>query len=384
MFIQIINTIIENIRHNSNKICLVASDYTLSYQDFGKRCQAIYDVIVNNSSKVIAIYGHKEKDTIASMFACVLANKSYVFIDTTLREERLLYVTNELEISVILNTSGSQLSSLFDSVEIIDTTLLKDNAFSKNSFLILNLEDIFYYIYTSGTTGKPKGIQITYNNFNAFMLAYDDVAEIDGENVAHINHSLFSFDMSMIDIWFFMGKGMSLILLHKKYNALLHKNIEFLRDVQEKYNIYSCFLTPVFISALCQSEYFNTKYFPNLKQFYIGGDAWTKSTYNAVKKNFLDGKIWNIYGPSETTCITHCCLLSDSNISTILPIGKAMGDNVIKIKNESFEDCHTNTIEEVVIYGSQVSIGYTKLELNSAFLDTTPRGYKTGDLGYLD
>ena len=51
--------------------------------------------------------------------------------------------------------------------------------------------------------------------------------------------------------------------------------------------------------------------------------------------------------------------------------------------NEKFNDCIVNEIGEVVIYGPQVSQGYTDIKLNHSFIGTTPCGYKTGDIGYI-
>jgi natural product biosynthesis luciferase-like monooxygenase protein len=69
-----------------------------------------------------------------------------------------------------------------------------------------------YVIYTSGSTGRPKGVQVEHRNVVNFLVGMDDVLSGGPEEGAWLSLTSFSFDISILEIFWTLSRGRTLIL----------------------------------------------------------------------------------------------------------------------------------------------------------------------------
>ena len=73
-------------------------------------------------------------------------------------------------------------------------------------------EALAYVIYTSGSTGRPKGVQVEHRNVVNFLMGMDDVLSGGPEEGAWLSLTSFSFDISVLEIFWTLSRGLTLVL----------------------------------------------------------------------------------------------------------------------------------------------------------------------------
>ena len=104
-----------------------------------------------------------------------------------------------------------------------------------------------YMISTSGTTGIPKCVSISYENLNNFCKFINHIYPLSKyKNINVLNTAMFSFDLSVCDIFYSVTNNHTLVALTKDeiddYNKILslfvkNATIKQLKDILKEKNI---------------------------------------------------------------------------------------------------------------------------------------------------
>jgi acyl-CoA synthetase (AMP-forming)/AMP-acid ligase II len=245
-----------------------------------------------------------------------------------------------------------------------------------------------YILFTSGSSGVPKAVQITYKNLlNTIQWGFDQF-DWDENDIVGIP-TKFSFDISLFDVF------TCLFLSRKMY---VFKEVSNPAAFQAECNsalVTSIFTTP---SLFVMLNRYNLFHKIKLRRIISGGDFFpTKDLLEILDKN-PNLKVFNIWGPTETTIINTCHLVTNKDIELLMeknlvPVGtpsSRMPLLVASPENESdIVELSSGEIGEIIVLGDSVSPGYlnytNQFELESSF--KTYKGlnaYRTGDLGFLD
>ena len=315
----------------------------------------------NVTGRVICV-GHKEIEILAAFLACSFAGITYIPIDESIPQERLEYIINDTKPMLVLTKDII--------TDIINEELIEDVELN----IKIKAEDVYYIIYTSGSTGKPKGVEITYLNLESFVKWF--VTVIPKENVRVLNQALFSFDLSVADIYFSLYTASTLCITETSF---MENALELYNEIKSL-NVDVTIMTPSYANLLLTDKCFSKELLPNLDIMYFCGETLTRKTVDRLKERFEGIKIINSYGPTE--CTVAITSVDVTNIKEkVLPVGIIKPDVEVHILDEDMQE--TADVGEIVIVGNSVGKGYLNINTDSFFYYNGKYAYKTGDIGYI-
>jgi amino acid adenylation domain-containing protein len=160
-----------------------------------------------------------------------------------------------------------------------------------------------YLIYTSGSTGTPKGIVITQRNICHYLRSANEIFEISSYDVVFQGASV-AFDLSMEEVWISYLVGATLFVATPQIIG----ETEALPDILEEAGVTVLDTVPTLLTVLPRDV-------KTLKTIILGGEACPLS----LAERWMRGgrKIYNSYGPSETTVVATVAEVSPKQPVTI-------------------------------------------------------------------
>ncbi|CAF4040975.1 unnamed protein product, partial [Adineta steineri] len=253
------------------------------------------------------------------------------------------------------------------------------------SNVILRSDSAAYIIFTSGSTGTPKAVQVRHGNFNQYMysLVCGDVLK---EKDTIIQIARCSFDVHVQEILGSLTTGAKLVMLHPR--GIIDP--KYLTDVIKKKNVTCITAVPTILQFLFRflqqlNDISNLK---SLRCVCTGGEMWPDSLINLIFSSVSDYcKLWNLYGPAETTIV---CTVHRINLRTnmqSISIGRSLPNYRCMIMNEYLQSSVINQEAELFVGGVGVFAGYLGRDDLTAKALIEIDGqlfYRTGDLVTID
>lgn len=246
---------------------------------------------------------------------------------------------------------------------------------------IENVRSAAYVMFTSGTTGKPKGVVIPAGG----LLKLGDEFQERGWNgrskvLCAANRG---FDASTFEIWATLLNGGTVVQGMKDEIV----NPELLERLIKQYGITAAWLTKTVFDLVAQLK---PKALMSLKDLIIGGEELSATVVERFLQRSKGGlRLWNGYGPTETTTFATVDVLSldlEGKLNPIL-LGREVAGNSLRILGPDLEQLPIGSIGEAYISGAGLACGY----LNNARATATAfipdpyseipgkRMYRTGD-----
>lgn len=275
--------------------------------------------------------------------------------------------------------------------------------------------DTSCFIYTSGTTGNPKGVILSHANIVSNVNAVQSMLPIGGEDRslsflpwAH------SFGHTC-ELHTLLSRGASMAIceaVDKIIANLAEVQPTLLMSVPRIFNkIYDgvnkqMTEKPAIIRSLFQAgmrasskqkkgealgllermtlgladklvfSKIRAKFGGRLKYAFSGGSALSKEVAEFI--DALGITVYEGYGLTETSPIA---TVNRPGAHRIGSVGQAMPDVKIVIDKTKAEDGKQG---EIMVYGPNVMVGYHNRDQENKEVFTDDRGFRTGDLGYLD
>ncbi len=358
--------LLEKIRDNlalKDKLVYLSKGNSYTYSELNQKVKKIYSYLIkeNITGRVICV-GHKEIEMLASFLACSFAGITYVPVDISLPKERLEYIVKDIKPGLVLDKNK------------VDEILTIEPEENIELDIKMKSEDVYYIIYTSGSTGNPKGVEVTYANLESFVKWFVNL--IAEGNIKVLNTALFSFDLSVADIYFSLYTASVLSVTEANFVT----NAKGLYEELNSLDVNLTVMTPSYADMLLTDKTFNSMLLPNLRTMYFCGETLTKNTVDRLKERFNGVKIINSYGPTECTVAISSIDVTDC-VENKLPVGYVKEDTSVYILDENLEE--TKEKGEIIISGDSVAKGYFNLDTDKFFIYKNKWAYKTGDMGYI-
>ncbi len=336
---------------------VVGSDRTLTWREFqravGRWVAEARGAGIGRDVPVV-IYGHKEAEFLVAIAGCLSLGAPFVPVDEIYPEERLQRIAAILQAPVIYRTGSATFRKLGHPAQP------------------MRERDLAYVIFTSGSTGEPKGVQIGRESVTGLVDWMRDCFEL-GAAPVFMNQAPFSFDLSMYEVFAFLGLGGTLVLNSRQVVAEPEAYQARLRE----HGITVWVSTPSFAHQQLLNRQFDGAHLPSLRIFLFCGEVLPSKLTHRLQERFPAARILNTYGPTEATVATTWVFI-DAAVQSAhdpLPVGRAKPGSVVRVEEGS---------GEILILGPHVMRGYLNSpELNVAklFEENGVRGFRTGDLG---
>lgn len=336
-----------------------------------KNSKIFRDVISKEESKSIGILMNRRSEIIVSMLAILKCGCAYIPIDPSYPEDRVNYIIENSDVKMLVTED-----KFMDKFENIFKVSVDDvQSFDKYTNLksLGTSDDVAYVIYTSGSTGKPKGVQVTNKNVVNFIHSMRKMDLFNNETI--ISVTTISFDIFIVE---------SLNALCNNAKIIFTSNNEqnnpiSLNNLCKKNKVTAISTTPSKFNFL-MSDADNLDYIKNMKFIYLSGEQLSDKLLDRIKQINPKARIFDMYGPSETTVWSTA---KELTFATSVNIGQPVHNTSVYVLDNDMNPVPYNVPGKLYIGGLGVSKGYVKRDELTAERFITYNSetvYDTGDL----
>ena len=340
---------------------IIEEDRTVTFSDLDKMVDAIAAKFYERQPKSVGIVMHHGAEQIAAMLAVLKSGAFYVPAEPSLPQERIDYMMQTADVDFIINDNYCKHLKPADKI-------MGDRS---------EPAGLAYVLYTSGTSGKPKGVSVENHSVVNYCEAFE--AEFKtGPGDVMLQYSVCSFDIFVEEVFTTLLNGAALCIpSHAVHNGSLMGLLKF----AEHHGVTIIDGFPYLLAEMNKLDYIPK----TIKLIISGGDV-IRASYITHLKN-LGIKIYNTYGPSETTVCSNYYRVDNAEplADGTFPIGKAVKGVEVKILDKDLKEVPQGTVGEICIFGEGVSRGYINdapEQKNFVTLKDGTRMYRSGDLGY--
>ncbi|NGP57204.1 amino acid adenylation domain-containing protein [Paenibacillus thiaminolyticus] len=346
------------LEHRANRIARWLSDKGVRKGDF------------------VGVCLRRSPDMVAAVFAVLKLGAVFVPIDPAYPPQRIAYMANKVEMTVIISTSPIGLGSLGEGIELAlldwdEADIAGQSA--RPTGMDVGIRDLAYVIFTSGSTGKPKAVMIEHRGIWNMAEAQRQYFNLSDRSKV-LQFASFSFDAWVFEVVMAFRSGGTLCMADRD---TLMPGAAMARWMREK-RISHAVLPPSVLTFIPDAD------LPELEVVISAGEPCTR---DIVARWAPGRRFYNAYGPSEATVwvtVKECC--SDDSI---IDLGEAIPNVEVHVFNDYMQRPLPGGIGELYVGGIGLARGYCNdAELTQAKFIAPSAGdghelgrlYRTGDL----
>jgi amino acid adenylation domain-containing protein len=360
-------------------IAVVFEDQQLTYRELNERSNQLAHHLRKlgiGPDVLVGLCVERSLEMLVGLLGILKAGGAYVPLDPTYPKDRVRFVLADTQTPMLITQQrlcvdlGSETRDCtFICLDADFETIAK--AATENPKSGVGPGNLAYVIYTSGSTGKPKGVAIEHHS-SVMLVNWAHEVFSARECAGVLFSTSICFDLSVFEVFVPLSRGGKIILAD---NALQLPTLPAAKDVTLVNTVPSAIKELVRLQALPSSVCT-----VNLAGEPLGVDL-VKEIYQ------LPGvvKVYDLYGPSETTTYSTWSLRSADGPYTI---GRPIANTQIYILDANGNPVPIGVPGELHIGGEGVARGYlNRPELTKERFIADPfssrlgrRLYKTGDL----
>ncbi|MBT5399818.1 amino acid adenylation domain-containing protein [bacterium] len=386
-------------KYGSLNAIIFSEKHTVTYNELDGLSNQIKNALNENqlnSGNLILISGDKSLSMFATIIAALKSGITYCVYDPLGPAGRLRRIADVCKPQLIINSSEDDfiLGDGFANYNALSYGSIREQAqtlASSRDDKVSNIlgSQLAYVMFTSGSTGTPKGAMITHDNVNVLLnWSLEEFSFGPGELLANVNPSY--FDNFVFDFYSSLFSGSAIVPFNSNQVNNPYELLESINNI----GCTSWFSVPTMLIYLQNMKALTQDSMKNIRRIIFGGEGYPKSQLAEVFKVFnkrID--FYNVYGPTECTCISSCYKVSENdfkNIGGFLPLGSMIPNFKYCILDDKLDFVNTGESGELCLYGPAVGQGYCNdsNKTEAAFIRGQPYAkpgqtvYRTGDIVY--
>lgn len=228
-------------------------------------------------------------DLVTAVLAVLKTGAAYVPLDPRYPAERIAYITQDAELSILLSDTQSpgnvlSLSDFWDGAPGVGDT--QGGESPRPTRVASQADDLAYLIYTSGSTGNPKGVAIGHENAVA-LIRWAETVFSEDELAGMLGSTSICFDLSVFEIFVTLSLGGTLLLVEDLFDlpdAPFADQVTFINTVPTPMaELLRLGPLPASVQTIC-----------------LAGEVLPPSLAASIHAE-PGVRLWNLYGPSEDT-----------------------------------------------------------------------------------
>lgn len=379
----------DQVRKNPAAIALVCGQERLSYRELDEKASLLAGYLKQNGIKsgdLVVVTTQRHAACIIGIMGILKAGAAFVPVDPAYPPDRAAYILKDSGCRICLADSAfiarmgtSEEYPVFVDLQADWEIIAEQGVAFGNMNHQYDPEQLVYTIYTSGSTGRPKGVMITHAALVDHVYGVVERAGLDEcRSFALVTSLVADAVHSMLFSALLTGKEVHLLTEDLLLSG--EKISEYLR----KENIDCVKIVP----SLWMSYADDNSMLQPGKVLIFGGEALTVNIIGLLSGIAYKGRVYNHYGPTETT-IGKCMYLVDLERKYgEVPIGKPFSNTLVYILDKQQRLCPVGVAGELFIGGEGLAKGYLNLPAvtEEKFVKVFfpwgagERLYKTGDL----
>jgi amino acid adenylation domain-containing protein len=333
---------------------------SMSYRELDERADALAGRLsgegVGRGDQVL-VWAPKSPNAIAALQAVLRLGAAYIPVDPLTPPERFAAIAREsgaLALCAPADLCARVPRPLRDRLTCVDLDAAPAAPARTPVHARIEPDDLAYILYTSGSTGTPKGVCISHRN----ALAFIDwaVAELaPGPRDRFANHSAFSFDLSVLDLYAAFAVGAAVCPIPTEFAYAPERLVEFLH--RERISVWYS-VPSVLILMLRDGGLLDRPAPAALRALLFAGEPFPIGYVRALAA-WSDVRLLNLYGPTETNvCTFHEVRPEDLARDLPVPIGRPCSGDRAWARRPDGSAAGPGEEGELVVSGPTVFAGY--------------------------
>jgi amino acid adenylation domain-containing protein len=323
----------------------------LTYSELNERSGRLAGLLIEKGIQpdtIVGIMIERSVDMIIGILGILKAGGAYMPIDPDYPKERIDYMLADSSAKILL--TGQEIAGLYSP----QASYLSEGhhpsfpASQLPNFPASLPSSLAYVIYTSGSTGKPKGITVEHRSVINFIKGITDIIPFR-ESDRILSLTTIAFDIFGLETLVPFSQGSCVVLGSRE----LQLDTAAASIIIQRENISIFQVTPSRLQMMIS--------FPGaasslglLEFLLVGGESFPGPLLEKVRP-LLRGKIYNMYGPTETTIWS---TLKDLSGNKALNIGKPIANTQVYIVDGAGKLQPVGVVGELCIGGDGLARGY--------------------------
>ncbi|HEX7332123.1 MAG TPA: amino acid adenylation domain-containing protein [Pyrinomonadaceae bacterium] len=373
-------------------IALVCDGVALSYGELEKRANQLANFLRAQGIRDEALVGvcmERSLDMFIALLGTVKAEGVYVALDHSYPEQRLAFMLDDAQLSVLL-TQQSLLKNLPATAAPLQVICLDsewEEIGRRNTSAPAREMDqaarALYVIYTSGSTGQPKGVVgLERAALNRFAWMWDKYPFADDE-VCYQKTSLGFVDA----VWEVFGgllRGVPTVI----EDELTLRDARQLLNSLKRHAVSRIVLVPSLLKAMLAEAGRGAISGLNVRLCISSGEALTDTVVEEFRQRWPNWRLLNLYGSSEVAADVSCSDVSATDAKADTTIGRPISGTQLYVLDRRQRPVALGVEAELCAGGDCLARGYLRRpELTAEKFVPDPyatragaRMYRTGDM----
>jgi amino acid adenylation domain-containing protein len=346
--IAITDLLLSRMRPHANAIAVVSQGRSLTYKDLDRQSAQLASHLASigiGSGQRVGIFMDRTTDLLVALLGVLRSGAAYVPLYQLDPPERLQSALEDASVSLVitLDQNLARVPAAFPALSL-DSTDWQQNVDAPLP-AGPSADSIAYLIFTSGSTGKPKGVEIRHGSVVNLLLSSEKILELSlGDKLLAV--TTVNFDIAALELFLPLAVGGTVFIASREDTldgsrliALMKENhISVLQGTPHTFRLM--------LEAGYESE-------PGVKLL-CGGEPWPRELADRLLAG--GGRVWNLYGPTETTIWSSACEITRT--SGPITLGEAIDNTYLYLLDENLQPVIGPGTGELFIGGDGVAHGY--------------------------